>query len=310
MPQLSKGDTFTNGQQVNANRLNQLVDSAILLVGSISEQTAIATNGVANTDEFPINDSGVLKKATASDILNSGLAITTGSVSGNTGADIVITPPVGQKVDIAGNLEADDINVTDDLTVGDDLTVSGDLAVTGTTTQTGTLTANGSVITNGTLTSNGVANFTGGFQINGTAAGIFLGYVEENIPKFTATNNAQLYTAFTSGIYTKPAGETWVIELYTTWLGNSGKIHYRVTDSADTTVYQMKNAFIGTNGDPRNLFDSFILDSATTYNDAFVLRTYNAQSGVILNPNSTDWSGQGYQGYNSISKFRIFKYKV
>lgn len=310
MPQLSKGDTFVNGQQVSANRLNQLVDSAIILVGSISEQTAIASNGVSASDEIPINDGGVLKKATASDILNSGLAITTGSVSGNTGADLVITPSAGQKVDIAGNLEADDINVTDDLTVGDDLTVSGDLTVTGTTTQTGTLTANGGVVTNGTLTSNGVANFTGGFQINGTNAGVFLGYVEENIPKFTATNNAQLYTAFTSGIYTKPAGEVWVIEFYTTWLGNSGRIHYRVTNSADTTVYQMKNAFIGTSGDPANIFDSFILDSASTYNDAFVLRTYNSQSGVILNPNSTDWTGQGYQGYNSNSKFRIFKYKV
>lgn len=310
MPQISKGDTFANGQQVSANRLNQLVDSATILVGSISEQTAIASNGVSASDEVLINDAGVLKKATASDILNSGLAITTGSVSGNTGSDLVITPSAGQKVDIAGDFEADNTNITNDLTVGNDLTVSGDLEVTGETTQTGTFTADGSVVTNGTLTSNGVANFTGGFQIDGTNAGIFLGYVEENIPKFTATNNAQLYTAFTSGIYTKPAGEIWVIEFYTTWYSSSGKLHYRVTNSADTTVYQMKNFFIGASGDPANIRDSFILDSASTYNDAFVIRTYNNISGVILNPDSTVYSGGGYQGYNTNSKFRIFKYKV
>lgn len=131
MPQISKGDTFVDGQQVTGARLNQLVDSSILLVGSISEQTAIATNGVAATDELPINDSGVLKKAKASDLLNSGLSITTGTINGNASADLVLAPAAGQKVYINAPFEANSINSVGNTTVG------GTLDVTGATTLTG-----------------------------------------------------------------------------------------------------------------------------------------------------------------------------
>lgn len=121
MAQISKGDTFVDGQQVTGVRLNQLVDSAVLLVGSISDQTAIAANGVAAGDELVINDGGVLKKATAGDILNSGLNTTFGTcnstttvtsqINGQTNADIVQTPNDGTLVTGKSFTSIDGINV-------------------------------------------------------------------------------------------------------------------------------------------------------------------------------------------------------
>lgn len=108
MAQIQKGETFTNGQQVDATRLNQLVDSSVLLVGSISEQTSIATNTLEATDSTIVNDAGVLKKATIGDILNSGLDTTfdvcinettqTSVLSGKTNKDINVTPNDGVAV--------------------------------------------------------------------------------------------------------------------------------------------------------------------------------------------------------------------
>lgn len=144
MAQISKGDTFTNGEQVTGSRLNQLVDSAVLLVGAITDQPSITANTLEATDTTIVNDAGTLKEATIGDILNSNLPITTSSVTGGAGVDIVITPAVGQKLDIAGNIEADDINATDDVTVG------GDVTVTGTTTMTGGISGNTTI--NGNLT--------------------------------------------------------------------------------------------------------------------------------------------------------------
>ena len=60
MAQFSKGDTFVDGQQVTGARLNQLVDSAVLLIGAITEQTTMAANDVSSTDGLLINDGGVL----------------------------------------------------------------------------------------------------------------------------------------------------------------------------------------------------------------------------------------------------------
>lgn len=134
MPQISKGDTFTNGEQVTATRLNQLVDSSQILVGAISEQVSINANTVALTDQTIINDGGVLKKATIGDLLNSNLPITTSSVSGTNSSDIVITPPTGKKVDVAGAFEADSINSTGNTTVGGNASVTGTLNVTGVST--------------------------------------------------------------------------------------------------------------------------------------------------------------------------------
>lgn len=301
MAQISKGDTFVDGQQVTGARLNQLVDSSILLVGSISDQTAIATNGVANTDEFPVNDSGVLKKAKASDILNSGLAITTGSISGNTGADLVITPAVGQKVDIAGNIEADDINVTDDLTVAGDITV------------TGASTLTGNVIADNGFTSNGTANFTGAFQFNGSAVYSLAEIVEEDIPNSTGAAANTLHSLWTSASYTKPAGEIWVVEFNTTVFApnNNTNTHLRFTDSADSVKYALGYFYNAVTNSVLNFSGDFYLNSANTFSGTFVLRAKSNQTNISVTPTGTQLTTSypdNTQGTSS--KFRIFKYKT
>ena len=180
MAQIQAPYTFVTGDQVTAANLNAHTNSAILLPGSITDQPDIAANTVAANDSVALHDlsASTLKEATVGDLLNSGLNITTGAIAGKTGVDLVITPAAGQKVDVAGNIEADDVNVTDDLTVGDDATISGDLVVTGSSTLTG------NVIADNGFTSNGLANFAGTLQYKSTPIyGLF------NISTFSLTGS-------------------------------------------------------------------------------------------------------------------------
>jgi hypothetical protein len=149
MAQISKGDTFVDGQQVTGVRLNQLVDSSTLLLGAVSEQTPVATNSVLATDTTIIGNS-TLKKATIGDILNSNLPVTTSSITGGVGVDIVVTPADTKKFDVAGVFEADSINSVGALTVGGTATVTGTLGITGATTLAGGI--NGNTTINGDVT--------------------------------------------------------------------------------------------------------------------------------------------------------------
>ena len=92
MAQISKGDTFTDGQQVTGARLNQLVDSAQILIGAITDQPSITANTLEATDTTLVNDAGTLKEATISDILNSGLPLTSAVLNAPANEDIVVTP--------------------------------------------------------------------------------------------------------------------------------------------------------------------------------------------------------------------------
>lgn len=96
MTQFSKGETFADGQQVTAARLNQLVDASTLLVGAITEQPSIAANTLQSTDSTIVNDGGVLKEATIGDILNSNLPITPSSI--NNANELLITSTDGTAV--------------------------------------------------------------------------------------------------------------------------------------------------------------------------------------------------------------------
>lgn len=155
MAQFSKGDTFVDGQQVTASRLNQLVDASQALVGIISEQTAMTANTLESTDGVLVNDSGALKKATIGDVLNSNLPVTTSSITGGAGVDITVTPSAGKKFDVNGALEADSSNVVGNSTVGGNETISGNLTVTGTSTLNGNATANGNLTVSGSFTYGG-----------------------------------------------------------------------------------------------------------------------------------------------------------
>lgn len=108
MAQISKGDTFVDGQQVTGARLNQLVDSSVLLVGAITNQPSITANTLEATDSTIVNDAGTLKEATIGDILNSGLDTTfdictndttvSSALNGKINKDINMTPNDGVAV--------------------------------------------------------------------------------------------------------------------------------------------------------------------------------------------------------------------
>lgn len=127
MAQLQSPETYVDGQQVTAARLNNQTNGAVLLPGAVTDQTAIAAGTVASGDTLIVHDlsASALRKATASDILNSNLPITTPGITGTAGADLVITPAAGQKVDVAGNIEADGLTVIGNTTLDSGLNVNG-----------------------------------------------------------------------------------------------------------------------------------------------------------------------------------------
>ena len=141
MAQISKGDTFTNGEQVTGARLNQLVDSSTLLTGAITEQGALTAATVASDDLVLISDTSTssLKKATVNDLLGSSLPVvastvtattlTTSVVNAEANKDIVITPNDGANVTGKTFSSADGITATvastaHGLTTGQNVTIT------------------------------------------------------------------------------------------------------------------------------------------------------------------------------------------
>lgn len=110
MTQFSKGDTFVDGQQVTGSRLNQLVDSATLLAGAITDQPAIS-GAVASVDGILIHDDSTtsLRKTTVGEILGSSIpvvattltattSVTTPELKSPVNGDIKVTPSNGVAV--------------------------------------------------------------------------------------------------------------------------------------------------------------------------------------------------------------------
>lgn len=140
MAQFQPPIVFTPGQVLTASDLNGHVSGAIILPGVITDQTVLAALTVASGDFVLLYDSSAtaLRKTTISDILNSGLSITTGSITGNAGADITLTPGSGYKFQVVGNLD-----VTGNSTIAGNETITGGLTVTGNTICDAALTVNG-----------------------------------------------------------------------------------------------------------------------------------------------------------------------
>ena len=133
MAQIQSPETYVDGQQVTAARLNNQTNGAILLPGAITDQTALAAGTVATGDGLIVHDASAsaIRKITAGDLLGSGVPITTSAITGSTGADLVITPAAGQKVDVAGDIEAEDATLTGGLTVTGNTTLDASLDVNG-----------------------------------------------------------------------------------------------------------------------------------------------------------------------------------
>lgn len=303
MAQISKGDTFLDGEQVTGARLNQLVDASTLLVGAIADQPNLTANTLEATDSTIVNDAGTLKEATIGDILNSNLPISTSSITGGAGVDITVTPASGQKMDVAGAFEAESINSVGNATVG------GTILVTGASTLTG------NVIADNGFTSNGVANFTGTLQVGGTVGYALTEIVEQNM-SYTGTPAGGSWTAcFTSASYTKPVGEIWVLEVdfrFRTQAGVFTVIRLNQTSTSTTLngVYNIE----GAGSDYfhcENAFLRYVVADATTFTSTFTLDVQPNGSGFVFTIGEAAFPYAYFTGVTlPVSKFRIYKYKT
>lgn len=202
MAQISKGDTFTDGEQVNGSRLNQLVDSSTLLAGAITDQGAMTANTVAATDSVLLYDLSAtgLRKPTVSDILNSNLPVTTSAIAGGAGVDVVITPAATYKVDVAGAFEAESANVVNALTVGGVINGTGAIKIaTGTQAERPASPVAGHIRFN--TTSGTLEVYSGTGWINGNTSGDanFTGLA--NAQNFTLRNKNLMWGIYDTAVY-------------------------------------------------------------------------------------------------------------
>lgn len=306
MAQISKGDTFVNGEQVDGNRLNQLVDSAQLLVGAITDQPSITANTLEATDSTIVNDAGTLKEATIGDILNSNLPVTTSSITGGAGSDIVVTPAAGQKVDVAGAFEANSNNTVGNSTIGGNLTVTGSSTLTG------------NVIADNGFTSNGIANFTGQFQVNGTVGYVLYEVFEANVSYSNATVPTGWNAMYTSPSLTKPSDEIWVIESDLRWR-HTLQLIWAVRLNL-TTPNTMLNGTIDIEGGGSDYWHiesnimRYVFNAGTTFTSTITIDVLpSSVAGYAFYCGETNYTtaGTAIQAITfSPSKFRIYKYKT
>ena len=270
MAQISKGDTFTNGEQVTGGRLNQLVDSAVILSGVITDQGAMTANTVASNDSVLLYDlsATALRKSTVGDLLNSNLPVTTSAITGGAGVNVVITPAATYKVDVAGAFEADSINSVGAATVGGTLDVTGNATfaagvggtsaikiATGTTAErpaspvagqlrfnttsnalevySGTTWING--VTSGSATFDGTVNITGAIQYNSTPV-----YGMYEVVKYVANPTPAL---------TKGTDEIWVVNIQGQYSPEGlGILTPTLTITSTTTLYGNIEEFVAGGG--------------------------------------------------------------
>jgi hypothetical protein len=137
MAQIQSPETYADGQQVTAARLNNQTNGAVLLPGAVTDQTAIA-GGVASADTLIVHDASTsaLRKATASELLGGGIPVVASTVTGVSGSDLILAGAAGQNVEVSGNLD-----------------------VTGNEAITGGLTVTGNTILDASLNVNGAASF-------------------------------------------------------------------------------------------------------------------------------------------------------
>jgi len=114
MAQLQSPETYVDGQQVTATRLNNQTNGATLLPGAITDQTNITANTVASGDSILLYDlsATALREANVSDVLGSNVAITTSAITAGANSDIVITPNDGTIVTGQAYTSADGLTVT------------------------------------------------------------------------------------------------------------------------------------------------------------------------------------------------------
>jgi hypothetical protein len=309
MAQISKGDTFTNGEQVTGARLNQLVDSSTLLVGAITDQPSITANTLEATDSTIVNDAGTLKEATIGDFLNSNLPITTSSITGGAGVDIIVTPAATRKFDVGGAFEAESINSVGAAAVGGALTV------------TGASTLTGNVIADNGFTSNGTANFTGVFQVNGAVGYVLTEVLEETMTSWSASASGNYDSIWTSTAFTKPSDEIWVFETDFHYSGVSGYAFNFGFRYSNQTVYTgtykvlQQHYTVGNNGTQiYHQTNRWVEGTGTTLTALTLKVDTNAGASSLMTMFNSTYSFATFAGTSAStvipSKFRIYKYKT
>lgn len=315
MAQIQSPETYADGQQVTAARLNNQTNGATLLPGAVTDQTALTANTVASGDTVLLHDASAsaLRKATAGDLLGSNLPITTSSITGGAGVDITVTPAAGQKVDVGGAFEANSLNVTGNSTIGGNETVSGNLLVTGSSTLTG------NVIADNGFTSNGTANFTGQLQVNGSTAYVLYEVYDETLPAWTSVSAGVQSAVVTTASFTKPSDEIWVFEIDGTWSmirgwGASYAFRYS-TETFRTGAYLKLDSDYSSgvgNITTRSIYHTWTIPAGTG------LTARSVVTDVMVGPNNDVRMFQNTPVYTDIittgslpvSKFRIYKYKT
>ncbi len=292
---------FVPLQQVTAANLNAHVNNATALPGLINDQTTLS-GSVEGVDSVLIYDNSTtaLRKTPVSSLIAGGLPISTNSITGVSGADLVITPAAGQVVDVDGTLETDD------------LVINSDLVVTGSSTLTG------NVIADNGFTSNGVANFTGTLQVNGTVGYVLYEVFEETVFYSNATVPIGWNAMYTSPSLTKPSNEIWVIESDLRWRHTLALI-WAVRLNL-TTPNTMLNGTIDIEGGGSDYWHiesnimRYVFNAGTTFTSTITIDVLpSSVAGYPFYCGETNYTTAG-AALNSVtfspSKFRIYKYKT
>lgn len=111
--QFQSPETYAAGQQLTAARLNNMVNNAVPLPGLIGDRVALTASTLASDDKFLILDTSAsaIRSVNASDILSSGIPITTSGIS-YSGQDIQVNIDDSAVITNASFLSADGNTVT------------------------------------------------------------------------------------------------------------------------------------------------------------------------------------------------------
>lgn len=328
MAQVQSVETFVNGQQVTAARLNNHVNGLLALPGLVTDQTAMTANTIENIDQFIVYDSSVqaLRKVNFSDVLNSNRQITTPSIYGPSSADLTLNPQGAYKVNCLGPLTTATLTVNQTSTFSGKVTASGTGTIripAGTTAErptTGNLPGDIRYnTTSGRIESNaGGTNWREYVVREATNSYALYEISEESIPRYVypVASAPNVAPAWTSASYTKPASEIWVVEIDLHWryyaMGSSSVYWCRITDSAGSTSLINLKAMDAANSnynDYQQDTGRYVIGNGTTWSGTFKLNI-NGPNEMIITPSAADYTASGSSGYTVPSYFRIYKYRI
>lgn len=296
MAQIQKGyeydSTIPTKNVVTDANLNSLVANATLLNGAIAEQ--FPNSSTADSDLMLLSKGGSLIKQTKgqfTDIINSNtINVNTLSVQDSTFDDIEVVDAV----------------VSNDLSVGGDTALTGNLAV------------EANIEVAGNVTIAGTTNVNGAFNVDGIAVNLLFEIVDETIPAYTSIAAGITNNLHTTSVFTKPAGETWIMEISLRHQGYAGYTYEFAgrygTEPVQTgsyLFYERRHDGAGGGALTSGVFTHrWVVPSATTFTSQTIRIDTNSASGSGLTVGTTSGNaGSLVSGTVQASKFRIYKYK-